>query len=92
MVAFLALRVLYVVVLGLFRFCFLALPPESLPGDDACPVQATFTPSSLCLLSSLFVCLVLFCFFATLFVPDLFWCNFLCLVTTAGFVADQFIM
>ena len=51
MVAFLALRVLYVVVLGLFRFCFLAFPPESLPGDDV-----------LCRLSSLFVCLVLFCF------------------------------
>ena len=31
-------------------------------------------------------------FFPTVFVPDLFWCNFLCLVTTAGFVADQLIM
>ena len=34
---------------------------------------------------------VLFCF-PTVFVPDLFWCNFLNLVTTAGFVADQLIM
>ena len=31
-------------------------------------------------------------FFPTVFVPDLFWCNFLYLVTTAGFVADQLIM
>ena len=47
------------------------------------------------LLSAFFaVCLsyfVLFCF-PTVFVPDLFWCNFLYLVTTAGFVADQLIM
>ena len=31
-------------------------------------------------------------FFPTMFVSDLFWCNFLYLVTTAGFVADQLIM
>ena len=47
------------------------------------------------LLSSFFpICLsyfVLFCF-PTVFVPDLFWCNLLYLVTTAGFVADQLIM
>ena len=33
-----------------------------------------------------------FYFFPTVSVPDLFWCNFLHLVTTAGFVADQLIM
>ena len=33
-----------------------------------------------------------FSFFPTVFVPDLFWCNFPYLVTTAGFVADQLIM
>ena len=31
-------------------------------------------------------------FFLFVFVPDLFWCKFLYLVTTAGFVAGQFIM
>ena len=35
-------------------------------------------------------CFVLF--FSTLFVPDLFWCNFVYLVTTKGFVVDQLIM
>ena len=43
------------------------------------------------MISSLFVCLVLFCF-PTVFVPDLFSCYFLYLVTTAGFVVDQLIM
>ena len=40
------------------------------------------------------VCLSCFflLFFPTVFVPDLFWCNFLYLVTTAGFVADQLII
>ena len=79
MVAFLALRVLYVVVLCLFCFCFLAFPPESLPGGDViCKLL------SRPLLSALFS--------PTVFVPGLFWCNFLYLVTTAGFVADQLIM
>ena len=35
---------------------------------------------------------VLFCFSPTVIVPGLFWCNFLYLVTTAGFVADQLII
>ena len=44
------------------------------------------------LLSAFFpVCLSYFVF-PTVFVPDLFWCKFLYLVTTAGFVADQLIM
>ena len=34
-------------------------------------------------------CLSCFVLFPTVFVPDLFWCNFLYLVTTARFVADQ---
>ena len=34
----------------------------------------------------------LFFSFPTVFAPNLFWCNFLYLVTTAGFVADQLIM
>ena len=49
-------------------------------------------PASFCLLSSVFVYFVLFCFVLfspTVFVPGLFWCNFLYLVTTAGFVADR---
>ena len=87
MVAFLALRVLYVVVLCLFRFCFLAFPPESLPGDDVlCRLRSR---PRFCLLSSLSVCFFLFS--PTVFVPGL-WCNFLYLVTTADFVADQLIM
>ena len=32
-----------------------------------------------------------FSLFPTVFVPDLFWCYFLYLVTTSGFVADQLI-
>ena len=31
-------------------------------------------------------------FFPAMFVLDLFWCNFLYLVTAAGFIADQLIM
>ena len=42
--------------------------------------------ASFCLLSFLFFS------FSTVFVPNLFWCDFLYLVTTAGFVADQLIM
>ena len=46
------------------------------------------------LLSDFFpVCLsYLVLFFPTMFVPDLFWRNFLYLVTAAGFIADQLIM
>ena len=86
----LALRVLYVVVLGLFHFCFLVFPPESLPGDDVlCRLLSRPLPS-VCFLPCLFV---LFCFvFPTVFVFGLFWYNFLFLVTTAGFVGGQLIM
>ena len=46
------------------------------------------------LLSAFFpVCLSYFVlFFPTVFVPDLYLCNFLYLVTTAGFVVDQLII
>ena len=55
MVAFLALRVLYVVVLGLFRFCFLVFLPKSLPGDDVlCRLLPRPLPS-VCFLPRLFV-------------------------------------
>ena len=86
MVAFLALRILYVVALVWFCFCSLVFsPPESLPGDDVlCKLLPRPLPS---------VCFIFFLFyFPTVFVPNLFWCNFLYLVTTAGFVADQLIM
>ena len=82
MLAFNALRVLYVVVLGLFRFCFLFFPPESLPGDDVVYFAGYFHARFF--LSALFPlpfplcpvpCLIaLFCF-QIVFVPDLFWCN-----------------
>ena len=91
MVAFLALRVLDVVVLVYFAFVSWFLPPESLLGDD---VLCSYFYARF-LLSSFFPVylsyFVLFCF-PTVFVPDFFWCNFLYLVTTAGFVADQLIM
>ena len=55
MVSFLTLRVLYVVVLGLIRFCFLAFPPESLPRDDVlCRLLPRPLPS-VCFLLCLFV-------------------------------------
>ena len=65
-------------------FLFLGFsPPESLPGDDVlCRLLSRPLPS---------VCFLFFSF-PTVFVPNLFWCNFLYLVTTAGFVADQLIM
>ena len=91
MVVFLALRVLYVVALVYFAFASWLFPPESLPGDDVlCRLLSRPLPS-VCVLPCLFVfsCFVLF---PVVFVPDLFWCNFLYLVTTAGFVADQLIM
>ena len=64
-------------------FLFLGFsPPESLPGDDVlCRLLPRPLPP---------VCF--FFFFPTVFVPDLFWCNLLYLVTTAEFVADQLIM
>ena len=66
-------------------------PPESLPGDDVlCRLLPRPLPS-VCFLPCLCV-LFCFVFFLTVFVPDLFWCKFLYLVTTAGFVADQLIM
>ena len=92
-VAFLALRVLDVVALVYFTIVSWCLPPESLPGDDVlCRLLPRPLPS-VCFLPCWFVLFyfVLFCF-PTVFVPDLFWCNFLYLVTTAGFVADQLIM
>ena len=87
MVAFLALRILYVVALVCFCFCSLVFSPsESLPGKDVlCRLLPRPLPS---------VCFLFFSFlsFPTVFAPNLFWCNFLYLVTTAGFVADQLIM
>ena len=66
-------------------------PPESLPGDDVlCRLLPRPLPS-VCFLPCLFA-LFCFVFFPTVFAPDLFWCKFLYLVTTAGFVADQLIM
>ena len=69
---------------GLFCFCSLVFPPpESLPGDDVlCRLLPRPLPS---------VCFLFFSF-PTVFAPNLFWCNFLYLVTTAGFVADQLMM
>ena len=90
MVAFLVLRVLYVVALVYFAFVSWFFPPESLPGDDVlCRLLPRPLPS-VCFLPCLFVLFIYF--FPIVFVPDLFWCNFLYLVTTAGFVADQLIM
>ena len=84
MVAFLALRILYVVALVCFCFCSLVFSPsESLPGKDVlCRLLPRPLPS---------VCFLFFSF-PTVFASNLFWCNFLYLVTTAGFVADQLIM
>ena len=65
MVAFLALRILYVVALVCFVFVPCS-PPESLPGKG-CPLQATATPFSFCLLSFIFFS------FPTVFAPNLFW-------------------
>ena len=87
MVAFLALRILYVVALVCFLFLSLVFfsPSESLPGKDVlCRLLPRPLPS---------VCFLFFSFlFPTVFAPNLFWCNFLYLVTTAGFVTDQLIM
>ena len=81
MVAFLALRILYVVALVCFVFCSLVFPllnPFLVMMSSAGYFHARFLLSAF--------------FFPTVSVPDLFWCNFLYLVTTAGFVADQLIM
>ena len=110
MVAFLALRILYVVALVCFLFfvpcfffvfCFFCplffsfflfflfflfplLNPSLAKMSSAGYFHARF------LLSALFS--FLFFSFPTVFAPNLFWCNFLYLVTTAGFVTDQLIM
>ena len=93
MVAFLALRVLYVVALVYFAFVSWFFPPESLAFLATMCFAGYFLHARF-LLSAFFpVCLSYFAlFFPTVFVPDLFWCNFLYLVTTAGFVADQLIL
>ena len=87
MVAFLALRIFYAVALVCFCFCSLFFfPSESLPGKYVlCRLLPRPLPS---------VCFLLFYFisFPTVFAPNLFWCNFLYLVATAGFVAGQLIM
>ena len=83
MVAFLALRILYVVALICFVFCSLVFPLLN-------PFLAMM--SSAGYFHALFLLSAFFLSFPTVSVPDLFWCNFLYLVTTAGFVADQLIM
>ena len=88
MVASLALRILYVVALVCFVFvpCFFfpLLNPSLAEMSSAGYCHARF------LLSAFFS--FLFFSFPTVFAPNLFWCNFLYLVTTTGFVADQLIM
>ena len=89
------LRVLYVVALVYFAFVSWFFPPKSLPGDDVlCRLLPHPLPSVRFLpcLFVLFIYLFILFYFPTVFVPDLFCCNFLYLVTTAGFVADQLIM
>ena len=90
-VAFLALRISYVVALVCFVFvpCFFffffffpLLNPSLAKMSSAGYCHARF------LLSASF----LFFSFPTVFAPNLFWYNFLYLVTTTGFVADQLIM
>ena len=84
MVAFLALRILYVVALVCFVFVpwfFPLLNPSLAKMSSAGYFHARFLLSAF-----------LFFSFPTVFAPNLFWCNFLYLVTTAGFVTDQLIM
>ena len=84
MVAFLALRILYVVALVCFVFVpwfFPLLNPFLAKMSSAGYFHARFLLSAF-----------LFFSFPTVFAPNLFWCNFLYLVTTAGFVTDQLIM
>ena len=68
---------------GLFRFCSLVFPFLN-------PFLAMMSSAGYFL--ARFLLSAFFSFFPTVFVPDLFWCNFLYLMTTAGFVADQLIM
>ena len=68
---------------GLFRFCSLVF---SLLNLFLAMMSTAGYFHARSLLSAFFS------FFPTLFVPVLFWCSFLYLVTTAGFVADQLIM
>ena len=83
MVAFLALRIVYVVALVCFVFV-----PWFFPSLAMMPSAGYFHARFL--LSAFFS--FLFFSFPTVFVPNLFWCNFLYLVTTVGFVADQLTM
>ena len=85
MVAFLALHIsyIYVVALACFVFCSLVFPLLN-------PFLAMM--SSAGYFHARFLLSAFFFFFPTMFVPDLFWCNLLYLVTTAGFVADQLII
>ena len=68
---------------GLLRFCSLVFPLLN-------PFLAMI--SSAGYFHARFLLSAFFSFFSTVFVPDFVWCNFLYLVTTAGFVADQLIM
>ena len=83
MVAFLALRILYVVALVCFVFCSLVFPLLN-------PFLAMM--SSAGYFHARFLLSAFFSFFSDRVRPDLFWCNFLYLVTIAGLVADQLIM
>ena len=65
---------------GLFRFCSMVFPLLN-------PFLAMMFSAGY--FHARFLLSALFSFLPTVFVPDLFWCNFLYLVTTAGFVADQ---
>ena len=92
MVAFLALRVLYVVALVYFAFV-----PWFFPLQNPFLAMMSFAGyfHARFLLSAFFpVCLSYFVLFIfpTVFVPDLFWCKILYFVSTARFVADQLIM
>ena len=69
-----------------FAFVSCFFPPESPSCDDVLSRLLSRPLPFVCFLPCL---LVLFCFSPTVFVPVLFWCNFLYLVTTARFVADQ---
>ena len=92
MVAFLAVRVLYVMWLSFVYFALVCLLFLGLNRFLARMSFAGYFHARI-LMSAffLFVCFVLF-FSETVFVLGLFWCNFLYHVTTAGFVADQLIM
>ena len=83
---------------GLFRFCPLVFPllnPFLAMTSSAGYFHARFLLSAffpVCLANLYLLILFYFICFPTAFVPDLFWCNFLYLMTTAGFVADKLIM